>query len=592
MRYHANSATSNAGPGGYQYSRLAAVFFTEAGRSGAFCPSSANFKETQMNTLSEPNVDLDSPLTAPAASRSGTRRAMFARLGRRVSSLMVFVFLGSLLLWGHHTGWTMPKFSALAGSAKGDAGDEEDGWCSEHNVPEAECIECNADLLPKPKCLGWCKTHGVHDCPFCHPEVAQLKDQPQTLAIALTGAKRARADDGPENNSACMLHERRIQFASLEAVQKAGIEVDTVRMAHIVESVSGNGEVGYDQTRFARLSSRLPGSVFRVYKQLGDSVQAGEVIALIDAAEVGRAKSELLQALVTLRLRTKTLEVIAPLESRGEIPSIQVREAEAASSEARIRLAAAQQSLANFGLPVPLENLANASELQLARRLQALGLPASLQDGRDAATSGNLLPIHAPLDGTVVARDVVAGETVDTAKALYVIADTRTMWLSLDLRLEDARRVELGQEVQFLPDGGRQAGGHVTWISTEADSKTRTIKVRASLNNADGRLRANVFGTGNIVVQEEGQTVVVPNAAVQWEGCCHVVFVRDKDFLQEGGPKLFHARSVHVGAKNDKQTEILAGLLPGEVVATAGSSLLRAELLKDNLGEGCACCKK
>ena len=85
--------------------------------------------------------------------------------------------------------------------------------------------------------------------------------------------------------------------------------------------------------------------------------------------------------------------------------------------------------------------------------------------------------------------------------------------------------------------------------------------------------------------------MVVPGTAVQWEGCCHVVFVRDKDFLREGAPKVFHVRTVHRGAGEEKETEIIAGVLPGEVVATRGSSLLRAELLKGNLGEGCACCK-
>jgi cobalt-zinc-cadmium efflux system membrane fusion protein len=70
------------------------------------------------------------------------------------------------------------------------------------------------------------------------------------------------------------------------------------------------------------------------------------------------------------------------------------------------------------------------------------------------------------------------------------------------------------------------------------------------------------------------------------------VFVRDKDFLRGGIPKVFHVRTVRLGAKDDKQTEIVAGILPGEMVATTGSSLLRAELLKGNLGEGCACCKK
>ena len=94
--------------------------------------------------------------------------------------------LGSLLAWGHRTGWTIPKFSSLTGHAD----DEQSDWCSEHNVPESQCVECNPDLLPKPKCLGWCNLHGVHDCPFCHPEVAQVQGQPQVTAVG-TGSGEA-----------------------------------------------------------------------------------------------------------------------------------------------------------------------------------------------------------------------------------------------------------------------------------------------------------------------------------------------------------------------------------------------------------------
>ena len=60
------------------------------------------------------------------------------------------------------------------------------------------------------------------------------------------------------------------------------------------------------------------------------------------------------------------------------------------------------------------------------------------------------------------------------------------------------------------------------------------MKVRVDLPNADGRLRANTFGTGRIVLREEPQAIVVPSEAVHWDGCCNVVFVRDKNFLQDG----------------------------------------------------------
>ena len=57
-------------------------------------------------------------------------------------------------------------------------------------------------------------------------------------------------------------------------------------------------------------------------------------------------------------------------------------------------------------------------------------------------------------------------------------------------------------------------------------------------------------------------------------------------FFRQDAPKVFHVRKVRIGAKDAVHTEILAGILPGEVVASKGSGTLRAELLKNNLGEG------
>ena len=82
---------------------------------------------------------------------------------------------------------------------------------------------------------------------------------------------------------------------------------------------------------------------------------------------------------------------------------------------------------------------------------------------------------------------------------------------------------------------------------------------------------------------------MVPHEAVHWEGCCHVVFVRDKDYLKPDSFKVFHVRKVRIGARDEKNAEIVAGVLPGELVVTQGSGTLLAELLRGNLGEGCAC---
>jgi cobalt-zinc-cadmium efflux system membrane fusion protein len=167
------------------------------------------------------------------------------------------------------------------------------------------------------------------------------------------------------------------------------------------------------------------------------------------------------------------------------------------------------------------------------------------------------------------------------------VADTSRMWLMLNVPLEEAKYIAVGQKVIFRADGGEQADtGTLTWVSTEVDSETRTVMVRAELPNHDGHLRNETFGTGAIVLRDGPEAIVVPSTAVHWEGCCHVVFVRDKDFMTKGSYKVFHTRSVQPGVNMGDYTEMIAGLWPGEVIVTKGSGVLRAELLKGNLGAG------
>jgi membrane fusion protein, heavy metal efflux system len=517
-----------------------------------------------------------------ATSPKAERQSLLGWLGRVTPPLLAFTVLGSFLVWGHHTGWSLPRFSSLVGQNA----DAKDDWCSEHGVPESQCVECKPDRMPRPKAFGWCKKHGVHECPLCHPQVAETKPAPKVSSDDLARAKAALDfAERVENNSKCKLHQRRIQFISQESVEKAGVDVDPVSTVPMVEAVAGNGEITYDQTHTAHLSARVPGTVFQVYKQAGDSLKKGEVLALVDAAEVGKAKLEFLTALVQVRLRKKTLEAMQA--ASGAIPERSIRDMEAAFSESQIRLTTAQEALTNLGLSVDGESLQKVPQEKLADHLRFLGLPESVTGSLDARkTTGNLLAVTAPFDGVVVARQVVSGEVVDSAKVLFTVVDIRQMWLTLDLRGEDAKLIALGQEIRFRPDGGKEARGKIVWISTEADHKTRTVKIRASLDNSEGRLRANTFGTGQVVLREESHAVVVPNAAVHWEGCCHVVFVQDRDFFKEDAPKVFHVRTVRPGAKGEKYTEIIAGVLPGEVVAGKGSGILRSELLRNNLGAG------
>jgi cobalt-zinc-cadmium efflux system membrane fusion protein len=528
--------------------------------------------------------------TPPHGARGSAGRParfdFFRWLGRGASTAAVVAALAGVAAWGHYNDWKMPKFSELVGSSPAAV----EVWCDAHGVAEAACIECLPELLPPLPDFGWCAEHGVPQCPLEHPEVAQLKATP-----AITEAMRQRAGRAlalrprPENNSLCKLYRSRIQFTSAAAVEKAGVDIAVVVERPIVEAIPANGEVTYDQTRMAHLSSRVAGSVWRVEKQVGDRVAKGELLALVDAAEVGKAKAELLQSIAQLRLKEAAYEQARPL-GNGAIPLKQIRELDAAVQEARIRLQSAQQALVNLGLAASADDFRDVDTSEIARRIQFLGVPETMVASLDAGvTTSNLFPILSPLHGVVIDRHLVAGEVVDTSDVLFAVADVSQMWLALNVREEDAPLVALGQKVLFQPGSDTTpVEGAVGWISTAADDKTRTIQVRAQLPNEDGRLRANTFGVGRIVLREEPKAVVVPSEALHWDGTCDVVFVRDKRYHEPDSPKFFHIRTVRVGVKTGEQTEIIAGLLPGEVVASKNSVVLKGQLLKSGLGDGCA----
>lgn len=529
---------------------------------------------------------------APAPARQGWAAWFFFHL---VPNALILTALVGLGWWGHHNGWKLPKFSELSGEAAG----EQDDWCKEHGVPESICVECKPEKYPRYKSPGWCEEHGVHECPLEHPEIAQLASPPTITPAMRDRAKRALDFAArQENDPRCKLHLRRIQFASEAAVAKAGVEVAPAWERPVTESISANAEVGYDQARVARVSSPVAGVVRRVEKAIGDRVKPGELLAVLDAAEVGKAKSEFLQALAQTQARDKAVAVMRPAFNRGSVAEASLRDAEALAQEARIRLAAAEQALANLGLAVRAADHKGLSAEESARRVR----PAGFSEGEVKAhrldtSTANLFPVRAPQEGVVVAREreAVAGTVVEANKTLFVVADTRRMWLTLAVRQEDAARLvprdpsgkgRPGQAVRFRAGGVGEVAGELDWVSTSVDERTRTVQARAELDNARGLLRAGTFGSARVILREEKQAVTVPSEALQWDGNCNVVFVRDKDYQREGAPKVFHVRSVRPGAKEGPFTEVVAGLLPGELVATRGSGVLRSELLKGNLGEG------
>ena len=97
-------------------------------------------------------------------------------------------------------------------------------------------------------------------------------------------------------------HLLRIEFPSEDAVRKTGLIPKPVETRKMTDYVVANGVLAFDQTHYAQLAPRVPGTVWHVAKNVGQAVARGELLALVEAAEVGKAKGEFLQSLVQAEL--------------------------------------------------------------------------------------------------------------------------------------------------------------------------------------------------------------------------------------------------------------------------------------------------
>jgi len=151
------------------------------------------------------------------------------------------------------------------------------------------------------------------------------------------------------------------------------------------------------------------------------------------------------------------------------------------------------------------------------------------------------------------------------------------------VRDHDLSRFTVGSKVEFTADGDHLARltGRIIWVAPYLDPDTRTGLVRATVASGPAVPRAHTFGWVRPAADTAETVLLIPKDAVQWEGCCHVVFV------QEAADR-FRPRKVTIDRADREHYLVAAGLSAGEVVVTRGSYLLKSELNKESLGVGCA----
>jgi Cu(I)/Ag(I) efflux system membrane fusion protein len=183
--------------------------------------------------------------------------------------------------------------------------------------------------------------------------------------------------------------------------------------------------------------------------------------------------------------------------------------------------------------PIDVVRSRQAASVQSARdRLRLWGLDAQQID--EIVERGEPLEhvtINSPATGIVIEKNAFQGETVETGTRLFTIADLTKVWIQLDAYESDLAWLHYGQHVDFVTEAwpGETFEGRISFIDPVLDDRTRTVKVRLNVDNADGRLKPEMFVRATVHAPITAAGIIVdPELANMWMCPMHPEVVSDE----------------------------------------------------------------
>ena len=326
------------------------------------------------------------------------------------------------------------------------------------------------------------------------------------------------------------------------------------RAEHVTE-----GKIAVDEDRSTPVFSPYAGRVTKLLARPGDSVTQGQALFVIEAADTVQAQHDFVAASGGLNKAKSALD-LAQLQDKRAKDLFEGR---------AVPLKDYQQTQATL---IQAQNDLRSAEtaLEAARnKLRILGLT---EDAISAfQEKGRLNPettILAPIAGTVVQRKIGPGQYVNSGASdpVFVIGDLSTVWLTAFVRETEASAVAVGQEMTFslLALPGRTLTARITYVATAIDPATRRLMVRATVDNAGGQLKPEMFATVTIYAPGDQPSVGVPKQALIYEGSEVRVWVAHED-------KTIELRQIKTGLTNGDLVEVHGNLKSGEQIVTKGS---------------------
>lgn len=195
-------------------------------------------------------------------------------------------------------------------------------------------------------------------------------------------------------------------------------------------------------------------------------------------------------------------------------------------------------------------------------------LASLLKDGK----SSPYITFYAPSSGIVAELFVTEGQYLDEGSSILRLEGYDTMWVEADIYPREAAYIKEGEELKVLANGdpNNLLTTKVQFITPNYQSNTQIMQLRGSISNKGHLLQVGMPATILLPKGEQNKVLMVPSKAIiREENQSHV-------WIASGGGK-FEPRFVETGTESFDDTEIIAGLTPGEKVVVSGAYLLYSE---------------
>jgi len=353
--------------------------------------------------------------------------------------------------------------------------------------------------------------------------------------LALSACKKATVQEVNSNPYDVM------RVLAPESLQEQ-IKVSEVVSQEMSDTLRAAGQIDFNEQALTRIGASVTGRVTQIQATLGQVVNKGDTLALINSSELSGSQLAFLKAKSERELHRRNLGRAQTLFDADVISAAELQrrenEFEIASAETR----AAQDQLRVLGVSAQsIERLANTGAI-------------------DSVAS-----VVATIKGVVVERKIAAGQVVQPSDVLFAVADLSRVWAVAQVPEQQVGQVKVGQAVTIeVPAlSNEKLQGKLIYVGQIVNPETRTVLVRTELDNQGGRLKPSMLAS-MLIESAPVKRLVVPITAVVRQDDADYVFVQEPE-------NYFRLTPVKLAAEQNGQRVVLEGLKTGMRIVSDGA---------------------